>query len=76
MVWLFFLRGQAILSPNLHEIIKFFIMPAYLIFCGIMVGYLVAHIWSQNENPIKIYTKSFIIWIIVGIVLSITYMFI
>jgi len=41
-----------------------------------MVGYLVAHIWSQNENPIKIYTKSFIIWIIVGIVLSITYMFI
>ncbi len=76
VVGIFFLRWQVLLSPNLYEIIKFFIMPAYLIFCGVMIGYLIAHIWAQNESSTKIYTKSFIIGIIIGIVLSITYMFI
>ncbi|MCK9467082.1 MAG: hypothetical protein M0P94_02030 [Candidatus Absconditabacterales bacterium] len=76
IVGIFFLRGQILLSPNLYEIIKIFIMPAYLMFCGVMIGYLVAHIRSKNENSTKIYTKSFIIGVIIGILLSITYIFI
>ncbi|HPC34355.1 MAG TPA: hypothetical protein PLP73_01735 [Candidatus Absconditabacterales bacterium] len=76
IVGIFFLRGQILLSPSLYEIIKVFIMPAYLIFCGVMAGYLIAHIRSQNENSTKVYTKSFIIGIIIGIILAISYMFI
>lgn len=76
MVWIFFLRGHILLSTYTHEIIKTFIMPGYLVFCGIMIGYLIAHVWAKNQDSTNIYTKSFIIWVVIWIVLSISYMFI
>ncbi|HRX64165.1 MAG TPA: hypothetical protein P5060_03620 [Candidatus Absconditabacterales bacterium] len=76
VVALFFLRGEILLSNNIYTIIKTFIMPGYLIFCGLMIGYLIAHIWSKDQHSHKIYVKSFIIGIIIGIILSLSYMFI
>ncbi len=76
IVALFFLRGDILLSNHVYDIIKAFIMPWYLVFCGIMIWYLIAHIRSKENNSPSVYTKSFIMWIIIGIVLSLSYMFI
>ncbi|MFZ2150856.1 MAG: hypothetical protein WAZ12_03960 [Candidatus Absconditicoccaceae bacterium] len=82
MVGILFLRGNIILGENSFWIAKQVIMPGYLIFCGLIIGYLIAHIWIGNDldetNLLKnkIYVKSFIIGIILGIVLAITYIFI
>jgi uncharacterized membrane protein len=76
IVGIFFLRWHILLSNHIHELIKTFIMPWYLIFCGLMIGYLIANIRSRNEDSTNIYTKSFIIGIIIGILLSLSYMFI
>ena len=76
IVWLFFLRWEILLSKHIYEIIKTFIMPWYLIFCWLMIWYLIAIIQAHDTNSPKIYTRSFIIGIIIGIVLSLSYMFI
>lgn len=76
IVAIFFLRGEILLSSHVYEIIRAFIMPWYLIFCGIMIWYLIAHIRSKEDNSPNIYTKSFIAGIVIWIVLSLTYMFI
>jgi uncharacterized protein YacL len=76
MIWLFFLRWEVLLSSSIYEIIKTFIMPWYLVFCGLMIGYLIANIQSRNTQSDNIYTKSFIIGIIIWITLALSYMFI
>lgn len=56
------------------------LMPGYLIFCGIMFGYIAARIQLgyDDEHPKKnkIYIKSFVIGIILWMILAIVYMFI
>lgn len=52
-------------------------MPGYLIVTGLMVWNLVAHIWSKREfDENKVYSKSFIIGIILWVILALVYMFI
>lgn len=77
VVWLFFLRGKDIVNQQSFVIIKEVLMPWYLIFCGIMLGYILAriNIWynEHQDNEAKIYTKYFLIWISIGILLAIIY---
>lgn len=55
-------------------------MPGYLIFCGMMFGYIIARLrlGYEEEHPqkAKIYIKSFIIGISMGILLAVLYIFI
>ncbi len=76
IVALFFLRWEILFSNNIYEIVKSFIMPWYLIFCGLMIWYLIAHIRSKEDDSKTVYTKSFIAGIAIGIILSLSYMFI
>ncbi len=76
IVALFFLRWEILFSNHVYEIIRSFIMPWYLIFCGLMIWYLIAHIRSKEDNSKIVYTKSFIAGIAIGIILSLSYMFI
>jgi hypothetical protein len=52
-------------------------MPGYLIFCGIMLGYVLAriNIWynEHHDDETKVYTKYFLIWTSIWIVLAILY---
>lgn len=57
-------------------------MPAYLILCGIMIWYLIAVIWKGRlpqswEEYIKekVFSKSFIFGIIIGLFLAFSYLF-
>lgn len=77
LMWLFFLRWEIIFPWNLYNIIKIIIVPGYLIITWLMAWYLVANVWiKKNTDESKVYTKSFIIGIVIWIVLALAYMFI
>ncbi|AHB41688.1 hypothetical protein P148_SR1C00001G0900 [candidate division SR1 bacterium RAAC1_SR1_1] len=77
VVGLFFLRGQDIVNQQSFVIIKEILMPGYLIFCGIMLGYILARINigynEQHDDETKIYTKYFLIGTSVGLILAVIY---
>lgn len=77
VVGLFFLRGENIVNQQSFVLIKEVLMPGYLIFCGIMLGYILAriNIWynEHHEDETKIYTKYFLIGISIWILLAIIY---
>lgn len=73
-------RGDVIFWTEIFKVLKEVLMPGYLVFCGIMVGYLIAVIWQwktpwSGELIIKesIFKKSFIIGIGVGLILAVCY---
>lgn len=77
LVWLFFLRWNILFAWNIYNTIKTFIIPGYLVMAWLMVWYLVANIWLRGgANETKVYTKSFIVGIVIGVVLALSYMFI
>lgn len=80
VVGLFFLRGNIFISAEYYHIVKQLLMPGYLIFCGMMFGYIIARLWLgyEEDHPREkqIYIRSFIIGISMGILLSVIYIFI
>lgn len=62
---------------------KLILMPGYLVFCGIMIGYLIALIWAGKDTEAlatqvkeQILKKSFIIGVVIGLILAMSYIFI
>jgi len=82
VVGVVYLRGDILFSEQAFDLIKIILVPGYLIFCGLIIGYLIATLRAGREqyqdfdNKEKIAIKSFIIGIIAGIVLAILYLFI
>ncbi|MDR2191014.1 MAG: hypothetical protein LBP53_07840 [Candidatus Peribacteria bacterium] len=82
VVGIVYLRGDVLFSPQNFALIKTILIPGYLIFCGLIIGYLIATLragrdaYQDFDNKEKIAIKSFIIGIVVGIVLAIVYLFI
>ena len=75
--WLFFIKWKSFLDQNIFEIIKNFLMPGYLILCGIMIWYFITSFFAakyENTNPEivnKIYSRWFIFWLILWVVIAI-----
>lgn len=82
IVGIIYLRGEILFSAQNFILIKNILIPGYLVFCGLIVGYLIATLWAGREqyqdfdDKEKIAIKSFIIGIILGIILAILYIFI
>jgi hypothetical protein len=80
VIGLFLLRGSVIFGPEYNLLIKQILMPGYLVFCGTMFGYIAARIQlgydDEHPHKNKIYVRSFIFGIVLGIVLAMIYMFI
>ena len=78
VTWIVYMRGEVLFEWN-FELIKSIIIPWYLVFCGLMVWYLVAtfRVWREKYkeeiNKERIATRSFLIWSIVWIVFALTY---
>lgn len=77
IVGLIFLRGENIMSTQALSITKNILMPWYMIFAGIMLGYVLANIQigyeEDKSEAVKIYTKFFLIGISIGILLWVIY---
>lgn len=82
IVGVVYLRGDVLFSPQNFALIKNILIPGYLVFCWLIIGYLIATLWVGREeyqdfdNKEKIAIKSFIIGIISGVVLALLYIFI
>lgn len=79
----FLLRGELLLGADIFSKVKIIFMPGYLLFCGVMVGYIIALIWSGKDISVsaeqvkeEILKKCFIIGIVIGLILAMSYIFI
>ncbi len=67
-------------GPENYILIKQIIMPGYLVFCGTMFGYIAARIQlgyeEDHPHKNKIYVRSFVFGVVLGMILAIIYMFI
>ncbi len=72
------MRGEVLFEWN-FELIKSILIPGYLIFCGLMLWYLIATFWVGNEkykeevNRERIATRSFLIGSVCGIIFALVY---
>jgi hypothetical protein len=73
-----YMRGEVLFEGN-YELIKSILVPWYLVFCGLMMWYLIATFWVGREkykeeiNKERIATRSFLIGSILGIVFALAY---
>lgn len=73
-----YMRGEVLFGWN-FELIKSILIPGYLVFCGLMLWYLIATFWVGNErykeevNKERIATRSFLIGSVCGIVFAVIY---
>lgn len=78
VVGIVYMRGEVLFEWN-FELIKKIIIPWYLIFCWLMLWYLIATFWVWREkyqeeiDKERIATRSFLIWSVCWIVFAITY---
>ncbi len=74
-----YMRGEVLFDWEVFELIKTILIPGYLVFCGLMLWYLIATFWVWNEkykeeiNKERIATRSFLIGIIFGILFALLY---
>ena len=73
-----YLRGEVLFDGN-YELIKSIVVPGYLVFCGLMLWYLIATFRVGNEryreeiDKERIATRSFLIWSILWIIFALIY---
>lgn len=73
-----YMRGEVLFGWN-FELIKSILIPGYLVFCGLMLWYLIATFWVWNEkykeeiDKEHIATRSFLIGSVCGIVFALVY---
>lgn len=76
-----YMRGEILFEWN-FELIKSILIPGYLVFCGLMMWYLIATFWVGNEkykeeiDKERIATRSFLIGSILWIVFALLYIFV
>lgn len=72
------MRGEVLFEWN-FELIKSILVPWYLVFCGLMLGYLIATFWVWNEkykeeiDKERVATRSFLIGSVCGIIFALIY---
>ena len=76
-VGVFFVRGETMMGSSAYATTKILLLPGYLLFCGTTIGYLISRMWmGYNEEKLdqaektKIYTKSFMIGLGLGVILA------
>lgn len=76
LVGVFFLRWS-ILIPNYYEIIIQYIIPGYLILCGLMIGYIISKMrisfLAEESRDTVILQQWFILGIVIGLGLGLLY---
>ena len=78
ITWVIYLRGDVLFEWN-FELIKSIIIPWYLVFCGLMLWYLIAtfRVWNEKYkeeiDKERLATRSFLIGSVCWIVFALLY---
>jgi hypothetical protein len=73
------MRGEVLFDESVFKLIKTILIPGYLVFCGLMMWYLIAtfRVWNEKYkeeiNKERIATRSFLIGSILWIVFALLY---
>ena len=73
------MRGEVLFDEKVFEIIKSILVPGYLVFCGLMMWYLIATFrvgrekYKEEINKERIATRSFLIGSVLWIVFALLY---
>jgi hypothetical protein len=79
VVGILYMRGDFLFPEEQFQMIKICVVPGYLFFCGLMIGYLICTLrngrlqYQDNADKNKIAIKSFVIGFVMGIILAVTY---
>jgi len=74
-----YMRGEVLFDESVFKLIKTILIPGYLVFCGLMMWYLIAtfRVWNEKYkeeiNKERIATRSFLIGSILWIVFALLY---
>ena len=74
-----YMRGEVLFDESVFKLIKTILIPGYLVFCGLMMWYLIAtfRVWNEKYkeeiNKERIATRSFLIGSVCGIVFALVY---
>lgn len=74
-----YMRGEVLFDEKVFEIIKSILIPGYLVFCGLMMWYLIATFrvgrekYKEEINKERIATRSFLIGSVFWIAFALTY---
>ena len=75
-----YMRGEVLFDENVFKLVKTILVPGYLVFCGLMMWYLIATFWVGNEkykeeiNKERIATRSFLIGSVFWILFALAYL--
>ena len=73
------MRGEVLFDESVFKLIKTILIPGYLVFCGLMMWYLIAtfRVWNEKYkeeiNKERIATRSFLIGSMLWIVFALLY---
>ncbi|AKH32898.1 hypothetical protein XF24_00569 [candidate division SR1 bacterium Aalborg_AAW-1] len=77
-VGVFFLRGEFLFGTYYTSLLEY-IIPGYLVLCGMMFGYIISKLAIINTDDINnhaaIQMRSFVIGTILGVILALVYIF-
>jgi len=82
VVGIVYIRGDMLFSAQNFQLIKAILLPGYLVFCGLIIGYLIATMWAGRseyqdyQDKEKIAIRSFIIGIVLGLIFAVVHLFI
>ena len=73
LIGMFTLRGKHAINPETFQLLLKIILPAYMVFSGIMLGYIIWYLLSlkkNKENDEQSFKIWFIIWGILGAIMA------
>ena len=77
-VGVFFLRWELLFGSSYTLLLEYAI-PGYLVFCGVMIGYIISKLAAINNEDINNYhaiqMRSFVIGLIIWVFLALLYIF-
>ena len=77
-----YMRGEVLFDESVFKLIKTILIPGYLVFCGLMMWYLIAtfRVWNEKYkeeiNKERIATRSFLIGSVLWIIFALLYIFV
>lgn len=81
IVWILFLRWNYVLTDDSFKVACYIAMPLFLLFSGVMLCYLAGNLYilkndvQDSKLQDKIYIKTFMAGIILGIAFSLIFIF-
>ena len=79
VVGIYQLRIKWFLPHSVLDVIWPFVMPFYLVLVWLIIGYVIGYILVQKKWTLyeeKVYMLGFVIWWVVGLILSLLYYFV